>query len=35
MHHLLIFHGRRCCSARTPECERCVIKEYCKQYQEE
>ena len=35
MHHLLIFHGRRCCSARTPECERCVIKECCKQYQEE
>lgn len=35
MHHLLIFHGRRCCSARSPECERCVIKNYCKQYEEE
>lgn len=29
-HHLLIFHGRRCCSARKPNCENCVIAEYCK-----
>lgn len=29
-HHLLIFHGRRCCSARKPNCETCVIREYCK-----
>ena len=28
-HHLLIFHGRRCCSARRPECERCVIRDLC------
>ncbi len=28
-HHLLIFHGRRCCMARNPKCELCVISEYC------
>lgn len=28
-HHLLIFHGRRCCTARNPKCESCVIKEHC------
>jgi endonuclease-3 len=32
-HHLLIFHGRRCCSARRPGCEACVIQEYCENYQ--
>ena len=24
-HHLLIFHGRRCCAARKPACERCPL----------
>lgn len=33
-HHLLIFHGRRCCFARKPDCERCVINDYCKFYKE-
>ncbi|MDY4128233.1 endonuclease III [Peptostreptococcus porci] len=28
-HHLLIFHGRRICRARKPECENCNITEYC------
>lgn len=28
-HHSLIFHGRNCCSARKPECDRCVIEELC------
>ncbi len=28
-HHLLIFHGRRCCIARKPECERCVLGDIC------
>ncbi|MBL4932560.1 endonuclease III [Clostridium paridis] len=28
-HHLLIFHGRRCCTARKPNCEGCVINKYC------
>lgn len=31
-HHLLIFHGRRCCMARKPECERCVLNKLCKYY---
>lgn len=29
-HHCLIFHGRRCCSARNPQCKECVIKDMCK-----
>lgn len=33
-HHLLIFHGRRCCTARRPECERCIIRDYCNYYKE-
>lgn len=28
-HHSLIFHGRNCCTARNPQCERCVIREFC------
>ena len=28
-HHWLIFHGRRCCSARNPKCETCSVREYC------
>ncbi len=31
-HHLLIFHGRRICKARKPECENCNITEYCNFY---
>ena len=27
--HLLIFHGRRVCEARTPKCEACVLKDIC------
>lgn len=29
-HHSLIFHGRNCCSARNPACDRCVIGDICK-----
>ncbi|MPQ43190.1 endonuclease III [Clostridium tarantellae] len=32
VHHLLIFHGRRCCIARNPKCELCVINNQCKYY---
>lgn len=28
-HHLLIWHGRRCCSARKPRCEDCPISGLC------
>ena len=27
--HLMVFHGRRCCNARKPECGRCVIAGLC------
>jgi hypothetical protein len=27
--HVLIFHGRRVCDARRPECERCVARDIC------
>jgi len=30
-HHSLIFHGRRCCDARKPECGECVIAHLCKE----
>jgi endonuclease-3 len=29
-HHWLILHGRYCCKARKPECERCIIADLCK-----
>lgn len=29
-HHLLIFHGRRICTARAPKCEICPVKEHCR-----
>jgi endonuclease-3 len=28
-HHLLIWHGRRTCTARGPACERCVVNALC------
>jgi endonuclease-3 len=31
-HHLLIFHGRRTCSARKPNCSECTINSYCSEY---
>jgi endonuclease III len=27
--HLLIWHGRRICDARAPQCERCVLNDLC------
>ena len=33
-HHLLIFHGRRICKARKPECSMCPIKNDCSYYKE-
>lgn len=33
-HHVLIFHGRRMCKARKPDCEICPIKNDCNYYQE-
>ena len=31
-HHLIIFHGRRCCSSQKPACHRCTVSAYCKFY---
>lgn len=31
-HHLLIFHGRRTCTARNPKCESCGLSHICKYY---
>ncbi len=33
-HHLLIFHGRRCCIARNPKCDECPLTNRCKYYKE-
>lgn len=27
--HVMVFHGRRCCNARAPECGRCPIAKLC------
>ena len=29
MHHLLIFFGRNCCSARRPQCQGCPFADFC------
>ncbi len=29
MHHMLIFHGRRCCIARNPKCKSCSLNHIC------
>lgn len=31
-HHWLILHGRYTCKARKPECEKCIISQYCQDY---
>ena len=33
-HHLLIFHGRRVCHSRSPECEKCRLQDLCVFYKE-
>ncbi len=32
-HHIFIFHGRRTCSARSPKCEICTIRDHCMYYE--
>lgn len=32
LHHALIYHGRRTCSARSPSCDECVAKELCEYF---
>ena len=31
-HHLIIWHGRRCCESRKPKCENCLLLEECKYF---
>ena len=31
-HHWLILHGRYTCTARSPKCATCSIKQYCKEF---
>ncbi|MBP5571924.1 MAG: endonuclease III [Bacteroidales bacterium] len=31
-HHWLILHGRYICAARTPRCEECALRQWCKSY---
>lgn len=28
-HHLIIFHGRKVCHARKPDCDNCGLKDFC------
>ena len=32
MNHILIWHGRNICTARSPKCASCPINTYCKDY---
>ena len=29
VNHLFIWHGRYCCTARNPKCDKCSVKEFC------
>lgn len=29
VNHLFVWHGRYCCKARKPECEKCLLKNFC------
>lgn len=31
-HHWLILHGRYVCTARKPKCDKCGLKEWCREY---
>ena len=31
-HHWLIFHGRRVCHSRKPDCENCTLKNWCEYF---
>ena len=32
INHILIYHGRNICTARSPKCSECPIKEFCRFY---
>ena len=35
VNHLLVWHGRKNCTARNPKCEECALKDLCKEYNKE
>ncbi len=32
VNHLLVWHGRKTCTARNPKCDECPINKYCNEY---
>lgn len=32
VNHLFVWHGRKTCDARKPDCLNCPVKEYCNEY---
>lgn len=34
VNHLFVYHGRNFCSARTPKCNECTLKNFCKSFKE-
>lgn len=32
LNHLLVWHGRKTCNSRKPQCEKCCVKQYCNHY---
>ncbi len=35
VNHLLVWHGRKTCTARNPKCKECALKDLCKEYNKE
>ena len=34
VNHILIYHGRAICTARSPKCDPCPVKDYCRFYKD-
>ncbi len=32
INHLFVWHGRNCCVARSPKCDKCCVRKYCKYF---
>ena len=32
VNHLFVWHGRYTCTARSPKCNKCALKDYCDEY---
>jgi len=32
VNHLFVWHGRKTCDSRKPNCHKCTVKNYCKHY---